>query len=131
MRSSDAGGVMTVAFERDHAAFTAFEREIGQAGVAAIQPWIEAALPRSSDVERRGTGRSISSSISSRPTPSPRATGDDDRHGGGFRHGVAGSAASWVARIRARLRAGDRAGMLSDREIAVLLYGRRPTRRRS
>jgi hypothetical protein len=30
---------------------------------------------------------------------------------------------SWVARIRARLRAGDRAGMLSDREIAVLLCG--------
>jgi len=30
---------------------------------------------------------------------------------------------SWVARIRARLRAGDRAGMLNDREIAVLLYG--------
>jgi hypothetical protein len=30
---------------------------------------------------------------------------------------------SWVARIRARLRAGDRAGLLSDREIAVLLCG--------
>jgi GGDEF domain-containing protein len=29
----------------------------------------------------------------------------------------------WVGRIRGQLRGGDRAGMLSDREIAVLLCG--------
>jgi hypothetical protein len=59
VRSADAGGVMTVLFDRDHTAFTAFEREIAQAGVAAMQPWIEAALPRSSDVERRGSARPV------------------------------------------------------------------------
>jgi GGDEF domain-containing protein len=36
---------------------------------------------------------------------------------------VPGLLPSWVARIRARLRAGDRAGTLNDREIAVLLCG--------
>jgi hypothetical protein len=125
VRSSDAGGVMTVAFERDHAAFTAFEREIGQAGVAAMQPWIEAALPRSNDVERRGSARPVDIVFDQLAT---------DAVAGGQAASMIvmsldsamvspGLLPSWVARIRARLRAGDRAGMLSDREIAVLLCG--------
>ena len=65
VRSSDAGGVMTVVFEREHTAFTAFEREIAQAGVAAMQPWIEAALPRSSDIERRGSARPVETDVRS------------------------------------------------------------------
>jgi hypothetical protein len=125
VRLSDAEGVMTVAFERDHPAFTAFEREVAHAGVAAIQPWVQAALPRASDVERRGSAKPVETIFDQLATDAV----------------AAGQAASvivmaidatmvmpgllptWVARIRAGLRAGDRAGMLSDREIAVLLYG--------
>ena len=125
VRSSDAGGVITVVFDRDHTAFTAFEREIAQAGVAAMQPWIEAALPRSSDIERRGSARPVETVFDQLAVDAVAAgqhasmivmTIDAAMASPGLLH-------SWVARIRARLRAGDRAGMLNDREIAVLLYG--------
>jgi hypothetical protein len=125
VRSSDAGGVMTVVFDRDHTAFTAFEREIAQAGIAAMQPWIEMALPRASDVERRGSARPVETVFDQLATDAVAAgqsasmivmTIDSAVASPGLLH-------SWVARIRARLRAGYRAGMLNEREIAVLLYG--------
>lgn len=125
VRSSDAGGVVTVAFERDHAAFTAFEREIGQAGVAAMQPWIEAALPRSSDIERRGSARPVDLVFDQLATDAVAAGQPATMIVMAVDSAMVspGLLPSWVARIRARLRAGDRAGILSDREIAVLLYG--------
>jgi hypothetical protein len=125
VRSADAGGVMTVLFDRDHTAFTAFEREIAQAGVAAMQPWIEAALPRASDVERRGSARPLETVFDQLATDAVAA----GQHASMIVMTVDAATAapgllpSWVARIRARLRAGDRAGMLNDHEIAVLLYG--------
>jgi hypothetical protein len=125
VRSSDAAGVMTVVFERDHAPFTAFEREIAQAGVAAMQPWIEAALPRASDVERRGSARPVETVFDQLATDAV-ASG---QHASMIVMTIDAAMAApgllptWVARIRARLRAGDRAGMLNDREIAVLLCG--------
>jgi hypothetical protein len=125
VRSSDAAGVMTVVFDRDHGAFTAFEREIAQAGVAAMQPWIEAALPRSSDVERRGSARPVETVFDQLATDAVAA----GQHASMIVMTIdaamvaPGLLPTWVARIRARLRAGDRAGMLNDREIAVLLCG--------
>jgi outer membrane lipoprotein SlyB len=125
VRSSDAGGLMTVVIERDHAVFTAFEREIAQAGVAAIQPWIEAALPRSNDVERRGSARPVEIVFDQLATDAVAAGQPATMIVMSVDSAMIspGLLPSWVARIRARLRAGDRAGMLSDREIAVLLYG--------
>lgn len=125
VRSSDAGGVMTVVFDRDHAAFAAFEREIAHAGVAAMQPWIEAALPRSSDVERRGSARPVETVFDQLATDAVAAGHPATMIVVTIDSAMAapGLLPSWVARIRARLRAGDRAGMLNDREIAVLLYG--------
>jgi len=117
--------VMTVVFDRDHTAFTAFELEIAQAGVAAMQPWIEAALPRASDVERRGSARPVETVFDQLATDAVAA----GQHASMIVMMIDAAMASpgllhsWVARIRARLRAGDRAGMLNDREIAVLLYG--------
>lgn len=125
VRSADAGGVMTVVFDRDHTAFTAFEREIAQAGVAAMQPWVEIALPRASDVERRGSARPVETVFDQLATDAVAA----GQHASMIVMTIDASVASpgllhsWVSRIRARLRAGDRAGMLNDREIAVLLYG--------
>lgn len=125
VRSADPGGVMTVVFDRDHTAFTAFEREIAQAGVAAMQPWIEAALPRSSDVERRGSARPVETVFDQLATDAVAAGHHASMIVVTIDSAMAspGLLPSWVARIRARLRAGDRAGMLNDREIAVLLYG--------
>jgi outer membrane lipoprotein SlyB len=125
IRSSDAGGVMTVVVERDHTAFTAFEREIAQAAVAAMQPWIEAALPRSNDVERRGSARPVDIVFDQLATDAVAAGQHATMIVMAVESGMVspGLLPSWVARIRARLRAGDRAGILSDREIAVLLYG--------
>jgi outer membrane lipoprotein SlyB len=125
VRSADPGGVMTVVFDRDHTAFTAFEREIAQAGVAAIQPWIEAALPRSNDVERRGSTRPVETVFDQLATDAVAAGHHASMIVVTIDSAMAspGLLPSWVARIRARLRAGDRAGMLNDREIAVLLYG--------
>ena len=125
VRSSDAGGVMTVVFDRDHTSFTAFEREIAQAGVAAMQPWVQAALPRSSDVERRGSARPVETVFDQLATDAVAA----GQHASMIVMTIDSAMASpgllpsWVARIRARLRAGDRAGMLNDHEIAVLLCG--------
>jgi hypothetical protein len=125
VRSADTGGVTTVVFDRDHTAFTAFEREIAQAGVAAMQPWIEAALPRSSDVERRGSARPVETVFDQLATDAVAAGHHASMIVVTIDAAMAspGLLPSWVARIRARLRAGDRAGMLNDREIAVLLYG--------
>ncbi len=125
VRSSDAAGVMTVVFERDHAAFTAFEREIAQSGVAAMQPWIEAALPRSSDIERRGSARPVETIFDQLATDAVAAGQHASMIVMTIDAGMVapGLLPTWVARIRARLRAGDRAGMLNDREIAVLLCG--------
>jgi hypothetical protein len=125
VRSSDSAGVMTVVFERDHGGFTAFEREIAQAGVASMQPWIEAALPRSNDVERRGSARPVETVFDQLATDAVAA----GQHASMIVMTIdaamvaPGLLPTWVARIRARLRAGDRAGMLNDREIAVLLCG--------
>lgn len=125
VRSSDAAGVITVVFDRDHAWFTAFEREIAHAGVAAMQPWIQAALPRFSDVERRGSAPPVETLFDQLATDAV-ASG---QHASMIVMSIDSAMAapgllpSWVARIRARLRAGDRAGMLNDREIAILLCG--------
>jgi hypothetical protein len=124
LRSSDAGSVMTVVFEREHA-FMAFEREIAQAGVTAMHPWVEAALPRSNEIERRGNSRSVDIVFDQLATDAVAA----GQHASMIVMSIdttpvwPGLLSLWVARIRGQLRAGDRAGVLSDREIAVMLYG--------
>jgi hypothetical protein len=125
VRSSDAGGLLSVVVERDHAVFTAFEREIAQAGVAAMQPWIEAGLPRTNDVERRGSARPVDVVFDQLATDAVAAGQEASMIVMTVDSAIVspGLLPSWVARIRARLRAGDRAGMLSDREIGVLLCG--------
>jgi hypothetical protein len=125
VRSSDAGGVMTVIIDRDHAPFTAFEREIVQAGVAAMHPWVEAALPRANEIERRRNFRPVDAVFDQLATEVVAA----GQHASVIVMSIDAQLArpgllpSWVGRIRGRLRGADRAGMLSDREIAVLLCG--------
>jgi hypothetical protein len=124
-RSSDAGGVITVVVERDQAPFAVFEREIIQAAVAAIHPWVQAAGARGNDTERRQSFRPIDLMFDQLATEAV-ASGQQASvivmsiDVGLHRPGLL---PMWVGRIRGQLRGGDRAGILSDREIAVLLCG--------
>jgi hypothetical protein len=125
VRASDVGGVMTLVVERDHPPFTAFEREIAQAAVAAMHPWVQASIQRSNDSERRYSFRPVDTVFDQLATEAVAA---------GQQASVIvmaidaaplqpGLLPAWVGRIRGQLRGGDRAGLLSDREIAVLLCG--------
>jgi hypothetical protein len=123
--SSEGDSTLTVVFERPHAPFTTFEREIALAGVTVVHRWMRSALERSADVERRRRARSVDA-VFDQLAIDALASGDqasvivlslDEAR---FRPG---SLPGFVSRIRAQLRAGDYAGAVSDKEIAVLLCG--------
>jgi hypothetical protein len=125
VRSSDDGGIMSFVAEREHPPFTSFERELGQAGVAAMQPWIEAALPRANETERRCKAKPVdvvfdqlANDALSAGHPASMIVMSIDAA-----IPCPGLLSTWVSRIRGRLRGADRAGLLNDRELAVLLYG--------
>lgn len=125
VRLSDTGGVMTVVVERDQGSFTAFEREIVQAGMAAMHPWVQSALRRTNESERRHGFQPIDTMFDQLATEAV-ASGQHvsvivlsvSSDTAGQRH-----LSAWVGRIRGQLRGCDRAGILSEREIAVLLCG--------
>jgi len=125
VKSSDGDSVMAVVFEREQMAFTALDRETILAGLAVVHRWIQTGLQRSNGGERRRRYRPIDSVFDQLAT-NAIATGRQasvivmsvDAAAG--RNGLL---ASSVGKIRAQLRAGDFAGVLSDREIAVLLCG--------
>ena len=125
VKSSDGDSVMAVVFEREPSAFTALDRETTLAGMAVVHRWMQTGLQRSSDSERRRRFRPIDSVFDQLAT-NAIATG---RHASVIVMSVDpdagrdGLLASAVGKIRAQLRAGDFAGVLSDREIAVLLCG--------
>lgn len=125
VRVSDIGGVMTLVIERDHPPFTAFEREIAQAVVAAMHPWVKASIQRSNDTERRYSFRPVDTVFDQLATEAVAA--GQQASVIVLAIGAAplppGLLPAWVGRIRGQLRGGDRAGLLSDREIAVLLCG--------
>ena len=125
VKSSDAESVMTAVFEREPAPFTAFERELALAGMAVVHRWMHGGLQRSNDVERRRRFRPVDSIFDQLATDAV-ATGRQASVIVVSVDEVAGRDAvlsSWVGKIRAQLRAGDFAGVLSEREIAVLLCG--------
>ena len=125
VRVSDLGFVMTVAIDRDQVPFAAFDREIIQAGAAAMHPWLQASLQRAHDAERRHSFRPIDTVFDQLATEAV-ASGQQASvivmvvDAGSVYPGLL---PAWVGRIRGQLRGGDRAGLLSDREIAVLLCG--------
>ena len=124
-KSWDSGSGLTVAWEREQLPFTAFEREIALAGVSVVHRWMQGALQRPADIERRQRARAVDA-VFDQLAIDAIATGrqasvivvsvDEARLRPGLLPG-------WVGRIRAQLRAGDYAGMLSEKEIAVLLCG--------
>ena len=125
VKSSNADTMMTVAFERQHGAFSAFERELALAGMAVMHRSMPAASPRSTDVERRRRSQPIDSVFDQLATDvlaagRPASVIVMSVEAAAGRPGVL---PGWVSKIRAQLRAGDFAGVVSEKEIAVLLCG--------
>ena len=125
VRWSDSGGAMTLAVEREQPPFTAFDREIVEAGVAAMHPWLQPVFRRASDVDRRRRPQPLDA-LFDRLAEDATAAGHQASvivmsvDGEELRPGLM---RAWLGRIRAQIRGDDRAGILSEREVAVLLYG--------
>ncbi len=125
VKSPEGDSVMAVVFERDQSPFTALDREMILAGLAVIHRWMQTGLQRASDGERRRRFKPIES-VFDQMAANAVATG---RQASVVVVAVDAAAArdgflaASVGKIRAQLRAGDFAGVLSDREIAVLLCG--------
>ena len=125
LKSSNTDTVMTAVFEREQGAFTAFERDIVLAGMAVAHRAMPAMPQRSTDAERRRRSQPIDSvfdqlatdAIAAGQPASVIVVSVDEAAG------RPGLLPAWVGKIRAQLRAGDFAGILSDKEIAVLLCG--------
>jgi hypothetical protein len=123
--SSDVNGVMAVVVAREHQPFTAFEREIVQAAVSVLHPRLHAVLQPLREGERRRRFRPVDTLFDQLA---------DDAVGAGQQASVIvvavdstglrpGLMQTWLGQIRLQLREGDFAGILSDREMAVLLCG--------
>lgn len=125
VRVSDVSGVMVMAVDREQMPFTVFEREIIQAGAAAMHPWVRAAVQRANESERRQSFRPVDTLFDQLAREATAA----GHHATVIVMSMAGGSpgpsllSAWLGRIRGQLRGGDRAGILSDREIAVLLHG--------
>ena len=125
VKSSDSDTVMTAAFEREQGPFTAFEREIALAGLAVMHRSMQTGSHRSNAVERRrrvqpldGIFDQLATDVVAAGRPASVIVVSVDAAAG-----HPGVLPTWVGRIRARLRAGDFAGILSEREMVVLLCG--------
>jgi len=125
VRTTDSGTVMTLVAERDGATFTAFERDMVLAGMSTVHHAMQGSIHLRADIERRRHFRPVDS-VFDQLAADTLATG---RHASVIVLSVNAPSARpgllpvWVGKIRAQLRAGDFAGVLSDREIAVLLCG--------
>ena len=125
VKSSNADSMVTAVFEREQGAFTAFEREIALAGVAIAHRAMQPVSQRSNDVERRRRFQPIDTVFDQLATDVIAA----GRPASVIVVSVEaaaqhpGALPAWIGKIRAQLRVGDYAGILSDREIAVLLCG--------
>jgi hypothetical protein len=121
--SSDIASVMTMVVAREGSPFMAFEREIMKAAVAMLHPWIQAALQRSTESERRRRFRPLESLFDQLADKAI----DAGQEASVIVVSVDASVSSlsllqsWLGSIRIQLRAGDFAGILSDTEIGVLL----------
>jgi hypothetical protein len=121
--STDATSVMTVVIARNHGPFTVFEHDLVNAGVAVLHAWIQTGLGPTQELERRqrveplesvfdqlamsSVGAGLDASVIVASIDAARATPELMQ--------------SWLGSIRAQIRPGDFAGLLSDTEVAVLL----------
>lgn len=128
VKASDADSVIRVVFEREQEPFTALDRELALVGMAMAHRWIQGGRQRldgMDGMERRRRFQPVDA-VFDQLAIDTVATGQDASVIVVSADAVArqpGLLAAWVGRIRANLRAGDFAGILSESEIAVLLCG--------
>jgi hypothetical protein len=129
LRSSSVvheGQTMTLVLRRPRAqAFTRRERQIAERAGAILSAWLSGVLKRASSQERRAENREFQQVLD-------RVAGQSIRDGLDvavvvlLAPGVIsrpGLLQRWTTEIRGRLRGSDLAGMLSDREVGILLSG--------
>jgi hypothetical protein len=123
VRSSATASVLTLVFSRHHPPFTAFDRTIVEAGLAALHPWLQEALLPSPESERRRQFRPLENMFDQLAETAVGAGQDASVIVVSVDPAAATPALllPWLAAIRGQLRGGDFAGILSDNEIAVLL----------
>ena len=120
--SADAGVALTLALARA-LPFTSFEEASVAAAAGAMRPWVEAALPGTSQHDRRRRFKAVDALFDQLAAEAVDA---------GQQASVIVVAVDaneprpdllqmWLGRIRGQLRAGDFAGLLNERELAVLL----------
>jgi hypothetical protein len=123
VRSSATASVLTVVLGRQNPPFTAFDRAVVEPGIVALHRWLQEALLTSPESERRRQFRPLEH-VFDQLAESAVGAGQDASV---IIVSVEATTATpevlltWLAAIRGQLRGGDFAGILSDREIAVLL----------
>jgi hypothetical protein len=114
---------VTLAIARDGAAFTALDRAIVQGGLEPAQQWVRDVLEKSNGHERRRSFQPVDDLFE-------RLAAEEVQAGRpasvivvsiGDEAPPPGLVVTWLAKIRTLLRPSDYSGILSDREIAVLL----------
>jgi hypothetical protein len=117
------GGSLMLAVAREEAAFTALEREITQAGLAVVHPWLRETLQQLNEPERRRRFRPVDAVFEELAADAVQA----GQHASvivisiGAIEPPPGLLITWLGKIRGQLRSADFAGILSDSEVAVLL----------
>jgi hypothetical protein len=123
VRSSATASVLTVVLSRQNSPFTAFDRAVVEPGIVALHRWLQEALLTSPESERRRQFRPLEH-VFDQLAESAVGAGQDASV---IIVSVEATTATpevlltWLAAIRGQLRGGDFAGILSDKEIAVLL----------
>lgn len=121
--SADATSVMTVAISRDRGPFTLFEHGVVKAGASVLHAWIQSGLGPTHELERRRRVQPLESVFDQLAMSSIVAGLDASVIVAAIDSALATPEfmQSWLGSIRAQLRPGDFAGLLSDTEVAVLL----------
>jgi hypothetical protein len=124
------GHTMVLALRRPKAqAFTRRERQVAERAGAILAAWLSGVLKRANTLDRRAENREFHQVLD-------RVAGQSLRDGVDtsvvvlLAPGIIsrpGLLQRWTSEIRARLRGSDLAGMLSDREVGILLTGISPT----
>jgi hypothetical protein len=119
--SRDADTVATMVLARQEAPFFLFEREIIQSGLSALHRWITAALRIDRHDDRRRRFLPVDTLFDHAASDAAQAGNEASVIVISVDASCSRLMAGWIGTIRSQLRAGDFAGLLSNREMAILL----------
>ena len=119
---------VTAVLARRAPPFAAFERDVVRGAAVAVQPRVHACFERALPHERRRRSRAVDSLFDQLAAEAVDAGQQASVIVVAISAGERepGLAEAWLGRIRSHLRANDCAGLVNDREIAVLLCDASP-----